>query len=91
LQAPLLQAPELQAPELQAPELQAPELQAPELQALRWVLSGGEDHSFAATFPPGVRLPSRWTVIGAVRPGQDVVVDGQPWPEAGGWDHFASG
>ncbi len=62
---------------------------SPRSQALAWVLSGGEDHSFAATFPPGVRLPSRWTVIGAVRAGQGVTVDGQPWPEAAGWDHFA--
>jgi thiamine-monophosphate kinase len=57
--------------------------------ALRWVLTGGEDHSLAATFPPGVRLPPRWKVIGAVRPGRGVVVDGQPWAEAPGWDHFA--
>jgi thiamine-monophosphate kinase len=61
---------------------------SPQSQALGWVLSGGEDHSFAATFPPGVRLPSLWAVIGAVRAGQGVTVDGQPWPEAPGWDHF---
>jgi thiamine-monophosphate kinase len=59
------------------------------LEALRWVLSGGEDHSLAATFPPGTRLPPRWRVIGAVRPGHGVVIDGQPWAEAPGWDHFA--
>ena len=35
-------------------------------QALAWVLTGGEDHSLAATFPPGTRLPARWRVIGAV-------------------------
>jgi thiamine-monophosphate kinase len=58
-------------------------------EALRWVLSGGEDHSLAATFPPGTRLPPRWRVIGAVRPGHGVVIDGQPWAEAPGWDHFA--
>jgi thiamine-monophosphate kinase len=57
--------------------------------SLSWVLTGGEDHSLAATFPPGVRLPPRWTVIGAVRPGHGVVVDGQPWTGAPGWDHFA--
>jgi len=59
--------------------------------SLSWVLTGGEDHSLAATFPPGVRLPPRWAVIGAVRPGQGVVVDGQPWAGAQGWDHFAQG
>ena len=62
---------------------------APQSEALRWVLSGGEDHSLAATFPPGTRLPPRWRVIGAVRPGHGVVIDGQPWPQAPGWDHFA--
>jgi thiamine-monophosphate kinase len=63
--------------------------EAPQIEALRWVLSGGEDHSLAATFPPGTRLPPRWRVIGAVRPGHGVVIDGQPWAEAPGWDHFA--
>jgi thiamine-monophosphate kinase len=38
-------------------------------QALAWVLTGGEDHSLAAVFPPGTRLPARWRVIGIVRPG----------------------
>jgi thiamine-monophosphate kinase len=57
--------------------------------ALDWVLTGGEDHSLAATFPPGVRLPPRWTVIGTVGPGQGIVVDSQPWAHAAGWDHFA--
>ena len=66
----------------------------PASEALRWVLSGGEDHSLAATFPPGTRLPPRWRVIGTVRPGggrpgHGVVVDGQPWAQAPGWDHFA--
>ena len=62
---------------------------SPAEEALRWVLSGGEDHSLAATFPPGTRLPPRWRVIGAVRRGDGVVVDGQPWTGAPGWDHFA--
>ena len=71
----------------------------PAAQALQWMLAGGEDHSLAATFPPGTRLPPRWRVIGAVhsagghsadgRPGHGVVVDGQPWAQAPGWDHFA--
>jgi thiamine-monophosphate kinase len=62
---------------------------APGTAALRWVLSGGEDHSLAATFPPGTRLPPRWRVIGAVYQGEGVVVGGQPWAETPGWDHFA--
>jgi len=61
---------------------------SPEREALRWVLTGGEDHSLAATFPPGAALPGRWTVIGEVRSGRGVLVDGQAWTEAAGWDHF---
>jgi thiamine-monophosphate kinase len=65
----------------------------PEPTALSWVLAGGEDHSLAATFPPGTALPPRWTVIGTVRPGRDgpgpgVVVDAEPWARTPGWDHF---
>jgi thiamine-monophosphate kinase len=33
---------------------------------LSFVLGGGDDHSLVATFPPQVRLPARWSVIGAV-------------------------
>jgi thiamine-monophosphate kinase len=73
-------------------------------QALRWVLTGGEDHSLVATFPPGLTLPARWTVIGRVLSSQDmlanqgtptgqgalgVLVAGQPWQGGLGWDHFA--
>ena len=78
---------------------QAPPAEALQKEALQWVLSGGEDHSLAATFPPGTRLPPRWRVIGTVHPaeghpagghpGHGVVVDGQPWGQAPGWDHFA--
>jgi thiamine-monophosphate kinase len=56
--------------------------------ALAWVLSGGEDHALAATFPPRVVLPPGWTVIGEVREGEGVLVDGQPWAGSAGWDHF---
>ena len=57
-------------------------------QALAWVLTGGEDHALAAAFSPRVALPPRWTVIGEVRPGQGVLVDGRPWTGPSGWDHF---
>jgi thiamine-monophosphate kinase len=33
---------------------------------LSWMLTGGEDHALAATFPPGTRLPDHWPVIGTV-------------------------
>jgi thiamine-monophosphate kinase len=57
--------------------------------ALAWVLTGGEDHALAATFPPGTALPPRWTVIGQVYEGLGVLVDGQAWAGSAGWDHFA--
>jgi thiamine-monophosphate kinase len=70
--------------------------------ALAWVLSGGEDHALAATFPPRTALPPRWTVVGEVLTGPggaawggrppgrygEVLVDGQPWAGPAGWDHF---
>lgn len=58
---------------------------------LQWVLSGGEDHGFAATFPSGVALPADFVPIGRVSdedPGL-VSVDGQPRPDLQGFDHFA--
>jgi len=51
------------------------------------VLTGGEDHAFAATFPEDAVLPPSWTVIGRVTEGHGVLVDGRPY-ERGGWDHF---
>ena len=61
--------------------------------ALAWVLTGGEDHALAATFPPGTALPSRWTVIGEVREAPEgagvLGVDGQAWAGPAGWDHFS--
>jgi thiamine-monophosphate kinase len=91
-EAPGSEAPRDEAPGSEASRSKAPRDETPGAEALRWVLTGGEDHSLAATFPPGVRLPSRWKVIGAVRPGEarvGVVVDGRPWTQAPGWDHFA--
>jgi len=57
-------------------------------QALAWVLTGGEDHALAATFPPATALPTGWDLIGTVREGDGVTVDGQPWAGSAGWDHF---
>lgn len=54
---------------------------------LRHVLTGGEDHAFAGTFPPDVRLPSSWRPVGTVAEGTGVHVDGRE-PPSGGWDHF---
>jgi thiamine-monophosphate kinase len=55
---------------------------------LRWLLTGGEDHALAATFPPGAPLPSGWTAIGSVAEGAGVTVDGRRYEGVGGWDHF---
>jgi thiamine-monophosphate kinase len=55
---------------------------------LDWVLTGGEDHALAATFPPGISLPSGWTGAGRVRAGQGVCVNGKPFTGPGGWNHF---
>ncbi len=56
---------------------------------LMYVLTGGEDHALAGTFPWG-RVPPEWTVVGRVcddEPG--VLVDGEPYDGPAGWDHFA--
>ena len=57
--------------------------------ALEWVLTGGEDHALVAAFPPEVTLPARWRLIGEVRPGAGVTVDGAPHEGPGGWQHFS--
>jgi len=54
----------------------------------RWVLAGGDDHAFVATFPSGLTLPAGWTVIGRAREGHGILVDGRRWNDAGGWEHF---
>jgi thiamine-monophosphate kinase len=56
--------------------------------AAEWVLTGGEDHSLVAAFPPTVNLPSRWRVIGEVREGTGVTVDDKPHQGPTGWQHF---
>ncbi|MGH3249521.1 MAG: thiamine-phosphate kinase, partial [Trebonia sp.] len=56
--------------------------------ALEWVLTGGEDHSLVAAFPPGTALPVRWRVIGEVRADTGVTVDGARRDGPGGWQHF---
>jgi thiamine-monophosphate kinase len=53
-----------------------------------WVLTGGEDHALAATFPPDRALPPHWTVIGQVRAGQGVLVNGNQTTGRAGWKHF---
>jgi thiamine-monophosphate kinase len=57
---------------------------------LGWMLSGGEDHALAATFPPGTDLPGRWTVIGEVKAGRGVALNSRPADGLSGWTHFGS-
>jgi thiamine-monophosphate kinase len=56
-----------------------------------WVLTGGEDHAFVATFRSALDVPSGWVIIGQVEVGEPgVVVDGEV-ASAKGWDHFLPG
>jgi thiamine-monophosphate kinase len=57
---------------------------------LQWILTGGDDHPLAATFPPEVALPTGWSVVGTVGAGAPgVTVDAKPYRGGpGGWDHF---
>jgi thiamine-monophosphate kinase len=60
------------------------------------VLTGGEDHALAATFPAGTALPEGWRVIGTVheraadpqRPAAAVTLDGAAWVGPTGFRHF---
>ncbi len=62
-----------------------------------WVFGGGEDHALVGCFPSQTVLPERWVLIGTVRPGEGVSVEG--WDEsdrptvagAGGYQHFGGG
>lgn len=58
---------------------------------LSWILTGGEDHAFAATFRAGTPLPARWRRIGSVCSGSGVTVDGAPWAGPAGWESFVDG
>jgi thiamine-monophosphate kinase len=56
---------------------------------MSWLLTGGDDHALAATFPPDVDLPMAWRVVGRVEDGEGVLVDGEPYAGPGGWTSFA--
>ncbi len=59
---------------------------------MTWLLTGGEDHALAATFPAGADLPAPWERIGTVgepaegRPA--VTVDGAGYDAIPGFAHF---
>jgi thiamine-monophosphate kinase len=56
-------------------------------------LTGGEDHSLLATFPPATPLPGGFRPIGHVRAagatGPELLVDGASYSARGGWDPYA--
>lgn len=71
-------------------ELDGPAITVPAVlgsDGLRHVLTGGDDHAFAGTFPPATDLPSTWEIIGRVAEGAGLTLDGRPLT-AEGWDHF---
>lgn len=73
---------------LQIPEDLAATASAFNVNAYDWVLSGGEDHAFVATFPTALDVPNGWQIIGIVEAGEPkVLIDGQELPNQG-WDHF---
>ncbi|HEY0450415.1 thiamine-phosphate kinase [Actinophytocola sp.] len=56
--------------------------------ARHWVLTGGEDHALAATFPEPAGVPEGWVTIGTVTRGSAVTVDGKPYEQPAGWQHW---
>lgn len=58
---------------------------------LEWVLTGGDDHAFLATFPPNAVLPEGFIAIGTVTDGPEVGVwvNNHPVHTPGGHVHFS--
>lgn len=57
---------------------------------MQWILTGGEDHAFVATFKDALSVPKNWNIIGHMEEGPaQVLVDGL-LTESGGWDHFSA-
>lgn len=56
--------------------------------AYAWLLTGGEDHALAGTFPADVVLPDGWRPVGRVLEGGGMTVDGEAHAGPTGWDHF---
>lgn len=56
---------------------------------LHWILTGGDDNGFAATFASGKELPDGWRAVGTVSEGSGVTVDGKEYDGPGGHVHFS--
>ncbi len=63
---------------------------------MAWILAGGDDHAFAATFPAKKRLPAGFEAIGTVLEDSigEVLIDGVLYRDAyevsSGFQHFSS-
>lgn len=80
----------IESNKFQIPEALAAAASAFNGDAMEWILSGGEDHAFAATFKTALDVPSGWTIIGSVDSGEPAVtVDGEIY-SGKGWDHFST-
>jgi thiamine-monophosphate kinase len=80
----------IESNKFQIPEALAAAAAAFNGDAMEWILSGGEDHAFAATFKTALDVPSGWTIIGSVDSGEpSVTVDGESY-SGKGWDHFST-
>ncbi|MCW2738560.1 MAG: thiamine-phosphate kinase [Nocardioides sp.] len=55
---------------------------------LQFILTGGDDHALLATFPDVASVPAGWHVVGEVREGEGVTVDGAAYDGPTGWTHF---
>ena len=55
---------------------------------LEFILGGGDDHALLATFPDVGSVPADWQVVGEVREGEGVTVDGGDYEGPTGWTHF---
>lgn len=53
-----------------------------------WVLTGGEDHALAATFPASTPLPEGWRPVGSVEEGRGVTVNSEEYDGDAGWEHW---
>ncbi len=56
---------------------------------LHWILTGGDDNGFAATFASSTDLPAGWRAVGTVAEGTGVTVAGKEYEGPGGHVHFA--
>ncbi len=55
---------------------------------LGFVLTGAEDYALVGTFGSPEAVPEGWRTIGRVQSGTGVTVDGQPYENIGGYEHW---